>query len=219
MRRRDFLLAAGALGAPLPLRAQSAAPRVGVIYVSDIYAPFVTGMRSSLKEVGLQEGRNVVLDVRNARGNPKSVEEAAREFEREKVALIYCVPTTTTRIVQRVTKSIAIVFSVGSDPIALGFVTSYAKPGARMTGVHYLNTDLTAKRLGLLKDLLPKMSRVITFFDPDNPAAQSSLRQAREAAKKLGLQIVERHVRSEAELHAAVANLKHGDADAIFSVS
>ena len=219
MKRRAFLLAASALAAPLTVRAQAGPPRVGVIYYGETYEPIVEGLRAGLKELGVVEGRHVRLDIRNGRGDARTIEEAARAFEREKAAMIYCVPTTVTRIVQRVTTMIPVVFCVGTDPIASGFVASYANPGGRFTGVHYLNTDLTAKRLELLKDLLPKARRVVTIYLQTNPTATASVGQAREGAKKLGLQLIERPVRSEAELRDVLAALKPGEADAFLYVA
>ena len=220
MKRRDFLLAAGALAAPLGARAQAkGVPRVGVILYSDAYAPVVEGLRAGLKALGAVEGRHFVIDTRDGKGDVKAIEAAARVFERERAALIYSVPTSATTVVMRATTEIPVVFCVGTDPIATGFVQSYAKPGGRLTGVHYLTVDLTPKRLELLKDLLPKLARVVTFYNPHNPAAQLSARSAREAAKKLGVQLIERHVRSQAEVRAALGALRPGEADAIFFVA
>jgi putative ABC transport system substrate-binding protein len=179
----------------------------------------VEGLRAGLKELGIAEGRDLVLDIRSGRGNVKTIEDIARQFEREQVALVYSAPTTTTRAVKRATSSVPVVFCAGSDPVHMGLVQTYAKPGGRFTGVHYLTADLTPKRLELLKNLVPKARRIITFYNPDNPAAQESARSAREAAPHFGLQLVERHVRSEADIRDALGALKPGEADAIFYVS
>lgn len=220
MKRRAFLLAAGALAAPLGARGQSArVARIGVILYGSTYAPIIEGLRAGLKELGVAEGKDFALEVFDAKGEAKAVEEAARRFERERVRLIYCVPTSAAVVVKRATTDIPIFFCVGTDPIAIGLVESFAKPGGRLTGVNYLATDLTAKRLELLKDLLPKLRRVMTFYRPGHPPAEASARLAREAGKKLGIQVVERHVSSVPELRAALAAIKAGDADALFPVS
>lgn len=218
--RRRLLAAMGvSLVAPALAHAQGRPPRVGVVYYSETYAPTVEGLRAGLKELGLVEGRDLVLDIRNGRGDLKLIEETARAFEREGAALIYSTPTTTTRIVRRATRAIPVVFCAGTDPVRMGLVESYSKPGGRLTGVHYLTADLTPKRLELLKALLPKARRALTFYNPDNPAAQVSARSAREAAPRFGLQLVEHHVRSEAELREALDGLKRGQTDALFYVS
>jgi putative ABC transport system substrate-binding protein len=215
------MLAGGAVAAA-PLSAvaqQSRVPRIGVIYHSTNYAPIVEGLRSGLKELGVADGKDVVLDIFDGKADAKAIEDAARRFERERVRLIYCTPTTGAILVRRATKEVPIFFCVGTDPIASGLVQSFAKPGGRLTGVHYLTTDLTAKRLELLKDLLPKMRRLLTLYNPGNPAAQASARNARDAARRLGIQFTERHVNSAAELRSALAALKAGEADALFMVS
>jgi len=220
MKRRAFLLAAGTLATPFGARGQSASvARIGVILYGGTYAPIIEGLRAGLKELGVAEGKAYALEVFDAKGDAKAVEEAARRFERERVRLIYSVPTSATVIVKRATTDIPIFFCVGTDPIAIGLVESFAKPGGRLTGVNYLATDLTSKRLELLKDLLPKLRRVVTFYRPGHPPAEASARLAREAGRKLGIQVVERHVRSVPELRAALAALKAGDADALFPVS
>jgi putative ABC transport system substrate-binding protein len=95
-------------------------------------------------------------------------------------------------------------------------VDSFAKPGGRLTGVHFLVTDLTAKRLELLKDILPKLRRVVTFYDPNSRMSNEAARLGREEAKRLGLNFVERHVTSVEELRQALQALKGGEADAYF---
>jgi putative ABC transport system substrate-binding protein len=219
VRRRAFLLAAGALAAPFGAEGQSTrVPRIGVVIFSTTYAATVEGLRAGLKELGVTEGRDVALEIFDAKGDAKAIEEVARRFERERAALIYCITTSATTAVKRATTAIPVVFCVGFDPIATGLVESFAKPGGRLTGVHYLTADLTAKRLELLKDMMPKLARAVTFYNPANPAAQHSVRMAREAGKKLGIQLIERQVRSEPEIRAALAALKPGEADAIFFV-
>ena len=215
------MLVGGAFAAaPLSAVAQQArVPRVGVIYHSSTYATVVEGLRAGLKELGVVEGKDVALEIFDAKGETKAIDEAARRFERERVRLIYCTPTSAATVVKRATTQVPIFFCVGTDPIASGLVESFAKPGGRLTGVHYLTTDLTAKRLEVLKDLLPKMRRLVTFYNPGNSSAQASARMARDAAKRLGVQFLERHVSSAAELRGALAALKAGEADALFMVS
>lgn len=217
MKRRALLLAAGALATPLVARGQSRRiPQMGVLVYSDVYLPYMEGMRAGLKELGLVEGRDLTLDMFNAKGDLKALDEAARRFEREQATLIWAAPTSSAIVVKRTTSSIPVVFCVGSDPAAAGLVRSFAKPGGRFTGVHYLTADLTAKRLEVLKELLPKMTRVVVVYNPQSGPAMQSLPRAREAGAKLHIELVERHVRSQADLRAAAAALKAGDADAFF---
>jgi ABC-type uncharacterized transport system substrate-binding protein len=112
-----------------------------------------------------------------------------------------------------------IVFVAGTDPNAAGLVESIAKPGGRVTGVHFLSTDLTAKRLEILKELLPRLRRVITFYNPINPGAQVAARSAREAGQKLQVEVVEQQVPSVEALRVAVRGLKAKQGDAYFFLS
>jgi putative ABC transport system substrate-binding protein len=220
MKRREAILALVTLAGATRLYSQPAfAARVGVIYHSEPYSPVVEGLREGLKQLGVQEGPDLVLEIRDAKADPKAIEDIARAFEREKVKLIYSVPMTTTAAVKRVTTEVPIVFCVGSDPQASGLVESYARPGGRLTGVHYLRTDLTAKRLELLHALVPGLRRVVIFYNPGNPVAQTSARMAREAGRKLGIQVIENEVSSISQLQAALDALRPEDADALLQTS
>jgi putative ABC transport system substrate-binding protein len=107
---------------------------------------------------------------------------------------------------------------VGTDPVAKGLVDSFARPGGRLTGVQYLVTDLTAKRLEILKEILPKLSRVIIFYNPGDLIAPAAAKLAREEAGRLGLKFIERHVSSVEELRKVLQALKPGEAEAYFYV-
>ena len=116
--------------------------------------------------MGLEEGKQFTLAIRDTKGDAKAAEEAAKNLEKEKVNLLYTTQTSVTLATKRVTADIPIVFCAGADPVVLGLVDSFAKPGGRLTGVFYRDTDLTGKRLELLKEIVPKLRRVVTFYDP-----------------------------------------------------
>ncbi len=200
MKRRDMLLAV--LAAPLASYAQAPGRQ-----------PRRIGFLGSLVE-----GRDLALDLFNAQGDVKAIAEAARRFERERVAMIWAVPSSAAIAVNQVTANVPVVFCMGSDPIAAGLVKSFARPGGRFTGVHFLTSDLTGKRLEVLKELLPKLTRVIVIYNPDRAPPAQAMKGARAAAAKLHVQMIERHVRSEAELRAAAAAIKPGEADAFFYI-
>jgi putative tryptophan/tyrosine transport system substrate-binding protein len=111
------------------------------------------------------------------------------------------------------------VFSAGSDPVAMGLVASMPKPGGRLTGVHFLSAELTAKRLGLLRELLPALRRIVTFHNPANPVARLALEEARSATRLLGIDLVDHPVASLADIRARLALLGAAHADAFFFVS
>ena len=193
--------------------------RVGVIHQGGPYKAVVDGLRDGLRQLGYEEGKQILLEIRDTKSDLKLVEEAAKIFERERVNLIYVVTTSVATPVKNVTSQIPIVFSVGSDPVASGLVQSFGKPGGRLTGVQYSTTDLTGKRLEILKEILPKLSRVVTFYNPNNPMAAEAAALAREAARQFGVQLVERHATSVEELRQALEALKAKEADAYFYIS
>jgi putative ABC transport system substrate-binding protein len=176
----------------------------------------VDGLRQGLRELGLEEGKHLVLDIREIDGDPKAAEEAARDLERGKVDLIYTVNSQVTIAASRATVRTPIVFYVGADPVALRLGESLAKPGGRLTGVHGLSRDVTAKRLAVLKEMIPKLRRVVTFYNPGEPVSQEYARLGRDAARQLGVQVVERHVGSIEELRLNLQALKSREVDAYF---
>ena len=222
MDRRSFLatLTGGLLAAPLAAEAQPArAYRIGVILQGGPYSAAIDGVRDGLKELGLEEGKQFVLHVRDTKGDLRSVAAAARGLEEQKVDLIYALGTSVTLAAKRATKSVPIVFYAGTDPVAVGLIESLRKPGGRLTGIHGQFANLTAKRLQLLKEMIPRLRRVVTFYSPDNPAAQQSIKIARDAARQLKVELIERTVASVEELRAGLRALRPGEADAFFFVS
>jgi putative tryptophan/tyrosine transport system substrate-binding protein len=194
--------------------------RIGVLLPGDAWYEIIDGLRVGLKELGLEEGKQIVLEIRDTKGDLKAAEEAARNLEQEKVNLIYATRTSVTIAAKRATADIPIVFCAGSDPVVLGLVESFAKPGGRLTGVYEPGTDLTAKRLEILKEIVPKLRRVVAFYDPRNPVASESAKLAREEIARLrGVQFVERHFASVEELQAGVRAVKAGEVDAFFQLS
>jgi putative ABC transport system substrate-binding protein len=198
---------------------QAKVHRVGVIVHGGEWNAVVDGLRDGLRELGLEERKHFAMEIRDTKGDVKAVDEIARNLEQDKIDLLYAVATSVTIAARRATADVPIVFCAGTDPVAVGLVDSYAKPGGRLTGVHFLVTDLTAKRLEILKEILPKVHRVLTFYDPNLRSAQEGAREGREAARRLHIEFIERHVASVEELQAALRALRSGDADAYFLVS
>jgi putative ABC transport system substrate-binding protein len=198
-------------------QAQQKLHRIGVIMPGGPIAATIDGLRDGLKDLGLQEGKQYTLVIKDTQGDAKvAAEEAAKNFESEKVNLIYALTSTVIEAAKGATTSVPIVFCIGSDPVSAKLVDSFAQPGGRLTGVHYLAKDLTAKRLEILKEILPKLSRVVTFYDPGRPVPTEGAKLGRQEAQRLGLKFVERHVTSVDELRKALQALKPGEADAFF---
>jgi putative tryptophan/tyrosine transport system substrate-binding protein len=218
MDRRAFLgtVAGGLLATPLATGAQPADRpyQLGVVLAGGPYLAAVDGLRSGLKDLGLEEGRHFVLHVHDVKGDPNAVGPAARTLEKEKVDLIYTVTTSITLAASRATARVPIVFYAGSDPVTAGLVQSFRKPGGRLTGVYSRTVDLTPKRFELLKAMLPRLRRVVTFYRRDNAVAVRSIQAMREVARELKIELLERPVASSDELRASLRALKPGAADA-----
>src|SRR6266576_6553903 len=214
-----WLLATFFLAIVSHTEAQSKMYRVGILVPGEAWYEIIDGLRVGLKQLGLEEGKQITLSIRDWKGDAKAAEAAAKNFEQEKINLIYATSTNSTITARRATAEVPIVFCAGTDPVAVGLVDSFAKPGGRLTGVYQPATDLTAKRLEILKEMVPKLRRVVTFYDPHRPTAIESSRLAREAAQQMGIQFVERHIASVEELQAGVRALRAGEVDAYLAVS
>jgi putative ABC transport system substrate-binding protein len=217
---RLFALAAVLLGVG-SVQAQPAKPyRLGVILPGMHWQNIVDGLRSGLKDLGLEQGKQYVLEIRDTKADLKAAETAAQQLEQEKVSLIFTTRTSVTIAAKRATTHIPIVFSAGADPIVLGLVESFANPGGRLTGVYEPGTDLTAKRVEILNEIVTKLRRILAFYDRRNPVASESARLARdEIARLSGVEFVERHFASVEELQAQVRAIKPRDVDAFFQLS
>ena len=223
MRRREFITMLGSAAAwPVAERA-SAQPvkayRVGVILQGGPWYAVIDGLRDELKKLDFIEGNQFVLDIRDTRGDLEAVEKAAKNLEEQKVNLIYTVATSVSLAAKRVTLNAPQVFVAGTDPVAVQLVDSMARPGGRSTGVHFLSTDLTRKNLELLREIVPHLRRVVTFYNPSNRSAIESVKEGREAARHLGLEFIERQVASPEELDNAVRAFRADEADADLAVS
>jgi putative tryptophan/tyrosine transport system substrate-binding protein len=222
MKKKITVLILSAMLCALCVSAHAQQPkvyRVGVLVPGEAWYEIIDGLRVGLKQLGFEEGKQFNLSVRDWQGDAKAAEEAAAKFEQEKVNLIYTTSTNSTIAARRATAEIPIVFCAGTDPVDLGLVDSFAKPGGRLTGVYHPSTDLTAKRLEILKEIVPKLRRVVIFYDPRKPTGIESAKLAREAVRQMGLQLVERHVGSSEELQAGMRALRAGEVDAYLAVS
>src|SRR5262249_17055512 len=152
------------------------------------------------------------------KGKPKLCEEAARDLERGKVEVIYVVTSQIALAAKRGTVQTPIVFYVGVDPVSLGLVESLAKPGGRLTGVHGLSRDVTAKRLAGFKEMIPRRHRVVNADNAGDVVSKENAQSTRDAAKQLGIQLLERHVGSIDELRVSLQKLKPREVDGYFHI-
>ena len=188
--------------------------RIGVLTPGGVQHETLDGLRLGLKESSWEEGKHFVLEIKDIKGDVALAEQAAKNLEKDGVNLIYALTTPVITKAKAATANVPIVFSIGSDPVAAGLVDSFARPGGRLTGVHYLVRDLTAKRLEVLKEILPKLNRVLTFYDPNNRVAREGAALARQEAKRTGIRMIERHVSNVNELKSELQKFKAGEADA-----
>jgi putative ABC transport system substrate-binding protein len=187
---------------------------MGVLHPGGAQSETLDGLRQGLRELGLQEGAALQLDIRDVGGDASATEKEAVALEKDAVNLIYALTTPVITKTKAATSKTPIVFCIGSDPVTGKLVDSFVLPGGRLTGVHYLVRDLTGKRLELLKEILPKVGRVVTFYDPATRVASEGASLAREEAKRLGIKLIERHVGSVEELQSELQKLKPSEADA-----
>jgi len=221
MRRRQFItLLGGAAAWPLTAGAQQAAmPVVGFLSgaLPGPYAPFAAAYHRGLKETGYVEGENVAIDYRWAE-QMERLPELAADLVRRQVAVIATAAGFATALAAKAaTTTIPIVFAVTEDPVKLGLVTSLARPSANLTGINLLSLELTAKRLELLRELLPGAARVAVLVNPANTAAaQTTLREVEAAGRALGLQIQIFNASTSREIDTAFAAFGRERPDAVF---
>jgi putative ABC transport system substrate-binding protein len=222
MRRREFigLLGGTAVAWPLVTRAQQAMPVIGVLHSQspDAFRESLRGFRQGLKDAGYVEGENVAIEYRFADNQMDRLPELAAELVRLRVAVIATgggpVPAFAAK---GATATIPIVFTIGDDPVRLGLVASLARPGSNVTGISFLVTELAAKRLALLRELVPAVTRIAVLV---NPAAatntEATLKDMETAALVMGLEIKRLNASSSREIKAAFATLVRERPDAMF---
>ena len=223
MRRRDFIkvFAGSAVWWPLAARAQqSAMPVVGFISggSADTFARFVAAFRKGLNESGYVEGQNVTVEYNWLEGQSDRLPVLMTDLVRRRVAVIATPGSTpATLAAKAATATIPIVFGVGQDPVQLGLVASLARPGGNVTGTNFFTSEVVAKRLRLLHDLVPRAVRVAVLVNPANTSsAETTLREVQEAAPSLGLQIQILNAATIGEIDAAFATIAREHTDALF---
>ena len=219
--RREFVtLLGGAAAFPIRARAQQTAmPVVGIINAGspETSVSRVTAFRQGLGELGYVEGQNVTIDYRWAEGRYDRYPELVADLIRRKVSVIATGASGPAAFAAKTaTSSIPIVFGVGEDPVRLGLVASLARPGGNVTGVNFFTAEVAAKRLGLLRELAPRTTRVAVLVNPANAAsAESTARDVRAAAPALGLQVQMLNAATVREIDTAYASLVRERADAL----
>ena len=192
MRRREFISLIGGASAAWPLAAHAQQPPLPVVGFLHSSSPENSGnrvpaLRQGLKEMGFIENENVAIEYRWADNQIDRLPTLAAELVRRRVAVIVAPSVTTVLAAKAATSTIPIVFLVGEDPVTLGLVDSLARPGGNLTGVNFFAVEVAAKRLELLRELVPGASRIAALFDPANAA--TTAREIEMAARARGLAV------------------------------
>ncbi len=192
-------------------------PRIG--YLSAVSpsanAVRIEALRQGLRELGYIEGKNIVIEYRYAEGKLDRQSELAAELVRLKVDVIVTAGPTVTRAAREATVTIPIVMAQDSDPVGNGFVASLARPGGNITGLATLAPEISGKQLELLKEIVPKLSRVAVLGNSNEPANSKSLKEIELAARSFGVQLQTLDVRTPEDIETAFQTATKGRADAV----
>ena len=220
--RRGFITLLSGAAAAWPLTAhaqQRAMPVIGFLHSqsADGFTEPLRAFRQGLKETGYVEGENVAIEYRWADNQTDRLPPLAAELVRRRVAVIATFSPPAVLAAKAATTTIPIVFNSGDDPVRLGLVASLARPGGNLTGINFFVGELAAKRLEVLRELVPGATRVALLLDPSaGQITETTLSDAQAAARSKGLQIHVLNVQTSREINAAFATFPHERLDALF---
>jgi putative ABC transport system substrate-binding protein len=219
--RREFITLLGGAAVAWPLTARAQQPAMPVVGLLDPRSPDgladrLRGFRQGLKETGFVEGESIAIEYRWADNQLDRLSALAADLVRRRVAAI-AVPggPDAARAAKAATATIPIVFVVAVDPVSLGLVASLARPGGNLTGINFFGGELTAKRLELLRMLVPGATRVAVLVNPTNPMTESTSRELEPAGRSMGLQIRVLNASNSQEINAAFATFVDERPDAV----
>jgi putative ABC transport system substrate-binding protein len=223
MKRREFIAGLGTAAAwPMVARAQQQMPLVGFLNSAspDTYRFNADSFREGLAKAGFVEGRNVRIEERWARGDYDALPALAAELVGMGVVAIAATgDVASARAAQRASNAVPVVFTIGGDPVLFELVKSINRPGANVTGILFNQNVLSAKRVELLREIAPNISRVALLMNPTNPNVEVEQTEAEVAAKKLGLEIVTLNARNANEIDSAFEQLLGARADAFITAT
>jgi putative ABC transport system substrate-binding protein len=224
MRRREFITLLGGVAAALPLKvsAQQRMPLVGFLNSAspDTYRFNADSFREGLAKAGFVEGRNVRLEERWARGNYDALPALAAELVAKGVDVIAATgDVASARAAQQASSRVPVVFTIGGDPVRFGLVKSVNRPGGHVTGILFNQNVLAAKRVELLREIAPSISRIALLMNPTNPNIDIERMDAEAGARKLGLETITLNARNAGEIDTAFEQLLGAKADAIVTAT
>lgn len=196
-------------------------PRIGILIreADQSDSDSISGFRAGLKELGYQEGKNILVEVHNARGERAALNSAATELARNKADLVFTMGSSATTAAIAATKEIPIVFLHLLDPVAVGHVKSMERPGGNVTGVAGLSVQQAETRLKILREIVPTLRQVHIFYDIYNPVSRGHFSIAEAAATRLGLHVAGHPISNEKELKDTINRIKKREGDAIYHIS
>src|SRR5215472_603125 len=194
--------------------------RLGILIPESGYGESQTikGLKDGLREQGYIDGENLLVELRDAKGDRSALQPAAAELVNKKVNVIFTTGTRATEVAKAATKEIPIVFRHPADPVAVGLLKNMKRPEGNVTGVAAFSSDTGQKRLEVLKALVPKLRRLHIFYDANNKFSADNLAAIRKGAAKLQLEVVEHPVKTSDELQNSLDYLQARDGDAIFMI-
>jgi putative tryptophan/tyrosine transport system substrate-binding protein len=221
MKRREFITLLGSVAVASPLAAQAQQPALPVIGYLSLRAAGdsdgnVAALRQGLGEAGFFVGQNVTIEIRHAEGHYDRLPVLVTELIQRPVSVLFTSSQDIARVAQAATTTTPVVFISGGDPAKLGLVDSLARPGGNLTGVNFVASELWAKQLGLLKELLPGVAVVGLLTNPKNVFTEPGISDAQSAAAVLGLKLIVAGASIEADLEPAIASLVRQGIEALF---
>lgn len=221
MSKKLFVFALGAMLFALTLTAEAQQPtkipRIGIITTGTPAAikHLLEGFTQRLHELGYAEGQNVLIELRYGEGKADRLPTLAAELVNLKVDVIVAIPNSAIEAVRQLTKTIPIVMPIGSDPVGVGYAASLARPGGNITGLSAYSPELNGKRLELLKEAVPKLSRVALLMSPNVPGNAIDLKETELAARSLRLRGQLFEVRGSADLDSIFKTMTKERAEAL----
>ena len=218
LKRRDVIAGLGAAAAwPLAARAQQPIPVIGYLSAGspDSFAAYLAIFRRSLAEAGYLEGQNVAIEYRWSGDQADRLPELAADLVRRQVAVLFAIANAPAHAAKAATSTIPIVFLSGGDPVQIGLVASLNRPGGNATGVTMFFNELAAKRLELLREMVPNVSTIAFMVNPTNPRAKINTSELQTAARIAGQEIFVLNVSHERDFDAAFATLVQRRAGAL----
>ena len=220
--RTALVLTLVVLGIPVAPLAQAQpagkkVARVGILHPGSPPDPWFEGFRRGLHELGYVEGQNLLIEYRWAERRPERLPDLADQLVRLNLNVIVAMTGAAVQAARQRTQSVPIVMAVSGDPVGLGLVSSLARPGANITGLSFMSGDLAGKRLELLKEAFPKVSRVGVLFNPDEPPTTFEFRQTQVAAQALGLTLQRLEIQGPQDFERAFSDAVRDRTDSIIT--